>query len=146
MKRVLALTVLMLAGTAVAQDSPSLWDRATSVSISIAKNLWTKLQEQGQPLAEKLLKAAPEYYKQSKVGLQDFVKRIDKLEIPKTFHEKQLLALELWKLRGAINVVALSNPQTVKLLLGFEPPTIAQMQKDLSRVELALKKANLPGI
>jgi len=121
-------------------------DRAISTSISVAKNLWAKVQKEGRPLAEKMLKAAPEYYKGSQKTLQDFIKRVNQAEIPKTFSEKQRMALELWKLRGAINVMALSDPALVKSLLDMQPSAVQKMQKDLRETETKLKKANLPGI
>ncbi len=97
-------------------------------------------------MAERMLKAAPDYYKGAQSQLQDLVKRVDKAEIPKTFGEKQKLALELWKMRGAINVMALSDPEVVKSLLNYRPEAVQKMQKDLQQTETKLKKANLPGI
>ena len=151
MKRVVGLAiVLVLASSVWAQkpqdESPSMMDRAVSASIAVAKNLWDKVQKEGRPLAEKLLKAAPEYYKGSQKALKDFIKRVDQAEIPKNFSEKQKMALELWRLRGAINVMALSDPEMVKMLLKMQPADVQKMQKDLQNAETKLKKANLPGI
>ena len=149
MKRfVLVLVGLVLVATSFAQqtESPSWSDRAVSTSISVAKGIWERVQKEGKPLAEKMLRAAPEYYKGAQTQLQALVKRVDKADIPKTFSEKQKLALELWKIRGAINVMALSDPEVVKTLLNYRPETVQKMQKDLQATETKLKKANLPGI
>ena len=127
-------------------SSPSLSDRAVSASIAMAKGVWERVQKEGRPLADRMLKAAPEYYKGAQNQLQALVKRVDKADIPKTFSEKQRLALEIWKLRGAINVMSLSDPEVLKTLLNYRPEVVEKMQKDLQQTETKLKKANLPGI
>ena len=127
-------------------ETPSWSDRMVSASISVAKSLWDRVQKEGKPLAEKMLKAAPAYYKGAQSQLQALMKRVDQADIPKTYSEKQKLALELWKIRGAINVMALSDPEVVKSLLNYRPEAVQKMQKDLMQTETKLKKANLPGI
>ena len=121
-------------------------DRAVSASITFAKNVWAKVQKEGRPLADKMLKAAPEYYKGTQKTLQDFVKQVNQANLPKTWSEKQRMALELWKLRGAIDVMALSDPSVLKALINIQPEAVQKMQQDLSQTETKLKKANLPGI
>lgn len=112
----------------------------------MAKSVWSRVQKEGKPLADKMLKAAPEYYKGVQTQLQALVKRVDKADIPKTFSEKQRLALEIWNLRSAINVMSLSDPDVLKSLLNYRPEAVEKMQKDLQQTETKLKKANLPGI
>jgi len=149
MKRFVLVAILVFCcGSAMAQqnETPSLADRAISASIAMAKTVWQRVQKEGRPLAERMLKAAPDYYKGAQAQLQNLVKRVDKADIPKTFSEKQQLALELWKIRGAINVMALSDPEVVKSLLNYRPEAVQKMQKDLQQTETKLKKANLPGI
>ncbi len=142
------LAGLLISGMVVAQQNPtpSLSDRAVSASIAMAKSVWSRVQKEGKPLADKMLKAAPEYYKGVQTQLQALVKRVDKADIPKTFSEKQRLALEIWKLRSAINVISLSDPDVLKSLLNYRPEAVEKMQKDLQQTETKLKKANLPGI
>ncbi len=149
MKRLpLILAGLLISGSVVAQQNstPSFSDRAVSASIAMAKSIWSRVQKEGKPLADKMLKAAPEYYKGVQTQLQALVKRVDKADIPKTFSEKQRLALEIWKLRSAINVMSLSDPDVLKSLLNYRPEAVEKMQKDLQQTETKLKKANLPGI
>lgn len=149
MKRLpLILAGLLISGMVAAQQNPtpSLSDRAVSASIAMAKSVWSRVQKEGKPLADKMLKAAPEYYKGVQTQLQALVRRVDKADIPKTFSEKQRLALEIWKLRSAINVMSLSDPDVLKSLLNYRPEAVEKMQKDLQQTETKLKKANLPGI
>lgn len=150
MKKILVTILFVLCCCTVfaqAKQEPSTWsEKAISASISVAKNLWDRLNKEGKPLAQKMLKTAPEYYKGTQKTLQDFVKRVNLADIPKTFSEKQRMALELWKLRGAINVLALSDPQVVKNMLNLTPADVSNMQKDLRDSETKLKKSNLPGI
>jgi Skp family chaperone for outer membrane proteins len=145
MKRLLVILVALLVTSSIfAQDSLS--DRAISTSIAVAKNVWAKVQKEGRPLADKMLKAAPEYYKGAQNQLQALMKRVDKSDIPRSFGEKQRMALEIWKLRGAINVMALSDPEVLKSVLSYRPEAVEKMQKDLQQTETKLKKVNLPGI
>ena len=142
------LVMVMIVGSVHAQQnsSLSLTDRAISASIAVAKNIWSRVQKEGKPLAERMLKAAPEYYKGAQSQLQALVKRVEMADIPKTVSEQQKLVLELWKIRGAINILALSDPEVVKTLLNYRPEAVQRMQKDLQQTETKLKKANLPGI
>ena len=150
MKRALVTLLFLIVSISVfarqGQDSPSMKDRAVSASITFAKNVWAKVQKEGRPLADKMLKAAPEYYKGTQKTLQDFVKQVNQANLPKTWSEKQRMALELWKLRGAIDVMALSDPSVLKALINIQPEAVQKMQQDLSQTETKLKKANLPGI
>lgn len=142
----LALGLMVSANAQQQRESPSMMDRAVSASIAVAKNIWERLQKEGRPLAEKMLKAAPEYYKGAQQQLQDFMKKVEKSDAAKSASEKQKLALELWKLRGAINVMALSDPEVVRTLLKMPPASVQKMQKDLKQTETKLRKANVPGI
>ena len=149
MKRGLVILVaLFCAIPAFAQQNQNLsWTyRAVAGSIELAQNLCQRIQKEGRPLADRLLKAAPDYYRGATSQLQTLIKRIDKAGIPKTFSEKQRMALELWKIRGAIDVMALSDPEVLKSLLNCQPATVQRMQKDLKQTETKLKKSNLPGI
>ena len=148
MKRLLLILVAMgCVGSVQAQqtETPSWSDRAVSTSIAVAKNIYQRVQKEGKPLADRMLRAAPEYYKGAQSQLQALIKRVDKADIPKTFGEKQRMALELWKIRSAINVMALSDPEVLKTLLNYRPEAVQKMQKDLAQTETKLKKANLPG-
>ena len=149
MKRLLLVVIaLFCVGSALAQQNqtPSWSDRAVTAGIAVAKNVWERVQKEGRPLADRMLKAAPEYYKGAQGHLQAIIKRIDKAEIPKTFSDKQRMALEIWKIRGAINVMALSDPVVLKSLLNYQPEVVQKMQKELNQTETKLKKANVPGI
>ena len=148
MKRLLLILVAMgCVGLVQAQhtETPSWSDRMFSTSIAVAKNIYARLQKEGKPLADRMLKAAPEYYKGAQSQLQALIKRVDKADLPKTFSDKQRMALELWKIRGAIDVMALSDPEVLKTLLNYRPEAVQKMQKDLAQTETKLKKANLPG-
>ena len=149
MKRGLVIFIA-LASVATSQaqqnNTPSWSERAVSASIAFAKNTYEKVLKEGRPLADRMLKAAPGYYKGAQDQLQALTKRVDKADIPKTFSEKQRMVLELWKIRGAINVMALSDPEVLKSLLNYRPEQVQKMQKDLAQTETKLKKANLSGI
>jgi hypothetical protein len=139
MKRLILIVFAALCiGSAQAQQPQQMsWsDRAVAGSIAFAKNLWQRVEKEGRPLADRLLKSAPSYYKGANAQLQALIKRVDQADIPKTFSEKQRMALEIWKIRGAIDVMALSDPEVLKSLLNYQPSTV---QKTFSRPRRSLK-------
>lgn len=143
----LSLALCIVSGANAQAQGWQRWaDQAISASIAVAQSLLARVNREGRPLAEKMLKAAPDYYRSSQKSLQAFIKRVDQADIPTTFREKQQFILELWRLRGAINVLALSDPEVVKNLLNLEPSVVQKMQKDFRQTETKLKKANMAGI
>lgn len=143
----LSLALCIVSGANAQAQGWQRWaDQAISASIAVAQRLLARVNREGRPLAEKMLKAAPDYYRSSQKSLQAFIKRVDQADIPTTFREKQQFILELWRLRGAINVLALSDPEVVKNLLNLEPSVVQKMQKDFRQTETKLKKANMAGI
>lgn len=143
MKRIAVVGLLLAACASQAQQS---WaERALQLGIDKAKEFVTGIQKEGRPLAEKMLKAAPDYYKGAKAEVLNFAKRVKNDRLPTDLIEKQKLVLELWRLRGAINVLALSDPSLLKTF-GIDPKIANSLSTTILSVERLLKKAGFVGI
>jgi phage-related minor tail protein len=123
-----------------AQQSTSVWEKALDASISAVKTMWDRVQKEGRPLATKLVKAAPDYYKRAQKMLGDFTKRVEASDFGKTTKERKEFALELWKLRSAINVMALTDPAVLEQLTGVKPDMFKKMLKSFGQTEAKVKK------
>jgi hypothetical protein len=119
----------------VAEGERSLTDRAIDMGIMAAKALFDRVQTEGKPLAEKLVKAAPGYYKQTSEKIAELAKEADKIDLGKEGNEKKKLMLELWKLRTSVNVLSLLDAGVLKNVIGMDPSGITKMQKNLKVVE-----------
>lgn len=137
------IAVLAMATGAFAQQSFA--ERALQFGIDKAKEAVTAIQKEGKPLAEKMLKSAPEYYKGAKEQVSDFAKRVQNQKLPKEWIDKQKIILELWRLRGAVNVLALSDPSILRSF-GIEPKLANSLATTLATTERLLKKAGFTGI
>jgi hypothetical protein len=144
--RAIATTLLVLtmsASGATRLHQSSLLDRTIDISISVAKALWDRIQKEGKPLAERLLKAAPEYYKGTQRMVNDFTKRVEKADFGKTVTQKKEFILELWRLRSAINIMSLTDPAVLEQLTGVKPELFKKMLKNFEQTEAKAKK--IPG-
>ena len=111
--------------------------------IDWAVGMWNRAQKEGKPFAEKAIKKAPEYYKGVQKSLTDFAKRVEKGDIAKTMEEKKKLITELWRMRSAINLMSLLEPETLKQLTGIDTKKFTEMQKTLQKTESKLAKAGV---
>jgi hypothetical protein len=145
-KSLMVAGICLISLVAQAQQSSNLWEKAQDVSIATAKSLWNRLQKEGKPLANKLLKAAPDYYKGAQKMLSEFSKRVETSDLGKTTKEKKDFALELWKMRSAINVMALSDPQVLEQLTGIKPDMLKKMLKNFGETEAKVKKIQGSGV
>lgn len=126
--------------------SQNLAEKSLDLAISAAKQLMVQLEKQGRPFAEGVVKNAPTYYKATQKTLTDFAKRVEKGDLGKTTLQQKELLLELWRMRGAINVMSFLDPKVLKSYTGIDVPQLANMKTLLGNTEKQLKKLNFPGI
>ena len=120
----------------------------TSIDIAIesTKRLVKQIETKGKPMAEMLVKKTPEYYKSIQQSLNEVANKIQKGDYGRTLKEKKEFVLEIWKMRGAINVMALLEPDVLQKLTGVSPERFKIMKVTLNTVENRLRKANFQGI
>ena len=133
------LCLLPLLAFAQKKDEGNIVDKG----IDWAVGLWKRAEKEGKPFAEKTIKKAPDYYKGIQKSLTDFAKRVEKGDIAKTMDEKKSLITELWRMRSAINLMSLLDPEVLKQLTGVDTKKFSEMQKTLQKTESKLAKAGV---
>jgi hypothetical protein len=141
-----ALFLFTLSSVSLAQSSQNLAEKSLDFAISAAKQVVTEVQKHGRPFAEGVVKNAPASYKATRKSLADFAKKVEKGDIGKTVIQQKELLLELWRMRGAINVMSFLDPKVLKSYTGLEVPELTKMKTILVTTENRLKKLNFPGV
>jgi hypothetical protein len=118
-------------------------EMATKASVAAAKRAYQELKKHGQPMAEKLLKSAGKAYSDIPKQLQSFSKRVMAAKSIKDLGDTMGVVLELWKLRSAVDVLALANPQVVQALTGLDPDRVKTLTGTMKIVLGQLRKFNL---
>lgn len=136
----------MWSGGALAQSSQSMAEKSLDFAISAAKQVVTEVQKHGRPFAEGVVKSAPASYKATRKSLTDLAKKVEKGDLGKTVIQQKELLLELWRMRGAINVMSFLDPRVLKTYTGLEVPELSKMKTMLASTEKQLKKLNFPGV
>lgn len=141
MRKGLCIILLLLPVLSFAQkkDEGNIVDKG----IDWAVGMWNRAQKEGKPFAEKAIKKAPDYYKGIQKSLTEFAKRVEKIEIAKTLDDKKRLLTELWRMRSAISLMSLLEPETLKQLTGIDTKKFSEMQKTLQKTESKLAKAGV---
>lgn len=152
MNRVIWLVGLNIAlvGSALAQPAAgqsgekpwfqAMWDQGVDVSIKAVKQGYEVLQKQGRPMAENILKATPGAFKTLQDNLNQVIKKVGPELKPSSLQQKKELLLELWRLRSAIDVAALADPQLLKMTTGIDLNQLTGMQKKYQVVVARAKK------
>lgn len=133
------LCVLPFLALAQKKDEGNIVDKG----IDWAVGMWKRAEKEGKPFAEKTIKNAPEYYKGIQKSLTNFAKRVEKGDIAKSVDEKKKLITELWRMRSALSLMSLLDPETLKQLTGVDTKKFAEMQKTLQKTESKLAKAGV---
>ncbi|MEI7576287.1 MAG: hypothetical protein WCK51_05290 [Armatimonadota bacterium] len=141
MRKGICILICLLPILAFAQkkDEGNIVDKG----IDWAVGMWKRAEKEGRPFAEKTIKQAPNYYKGVQKSLTDFAKRVEKGDIAKTMDEKKKLITELWRMRSAINLMSLLDPQVLKQLTGVDTKKFTEMQQTLQKTESKLAKAGV---
>lgn len=141
MRKGLCILICLLPILAFAQkkDEGNIVDKG----IDWAVGMWKRAEKEGRPFAEKTIKQAPNYYKGVQKSLTDFANRVEKGDIAITIDEKKKLITELWRMRSAINLMSLLDPQVLKHLTGVDTKKFTEMQKTLQKTESKLAKAGV---
>lgn len=156
----LAMTLALCLGVASAQaavvhqqgnqgsgqsSGPGFWERALDVSIEAAKRGYEFLMKEGKPVAENLVRTAPQHYKSLTASVKAFSKQagLDLSEAEKgleSLKERKELLLQFWRLRTSLNVAMLVDPDLLRNVTGIEQLTLVTAVKDFDRVSAAINK------
>lgn len=150
----LALTVGLNAASAKASEIPQqgnqndghgFWERALDISIEAAKRGYDFLIKEGKPVAENLVRTAPQHYKALTASVKAFSKQagIDLSGAERgieSIKERKELLLQFWRLRTSLNVAMLVDPDLLRNVTGIDQLTLVTVIKDFDRVSAAINK------
>ncbi len=126
MRALAFLATLTVAATSRAQ-MPS-WDDV----VSSAKTAWKKTVEAGRPYAVRIAREAPERFQLAQKQATLLVAKAQKIVASGDLQHKQALAAELWRVRGSLDLMALLDPQTLRLF-GIDVPSLTKLRGDVNR-------------
>lgn len=126
-------------------SGPGFWERALDVSIEAAKRGYDFLIKEGKPVAENLVRTAPQHYRSLAASVKAFSKQagLDLSEAEKgleSLKERKELLLQFWRLRTSLNVAMLVDPDLLRNVTGIEQLTLVTAIKDFDRVSAAINK------
>lgn len=127
MRRVFVIAALMTVATASQAQLPT-WDSM----VATAKTAYRKTLEAGKPLAERIAKEAPERFRVAQKQATALVSRAQKYAASGDVQQKKTLALELWRVRGSLDLMSLLDPQTLHML-GIDVPNLTKLRADVNR-------------
>lgn len=111
-------------------------DRATTW----LKNAWSTVQQQGKAAADRIVRESPERFKEIKKTAvrvcDDCSKKIAGLDL----ESRKRLILQLWQVRGSVNLLSLTNPNTLAII-GLDPDDVIALNRRVSGVWTNVAKA-----
>lgn len=125
--RFLAFFAIVASAGSAAAQLPS-WDSV----VATAKSVWKKTVDAGRPLAMRIARETPERFRLAKKQAFDLVKRAQKYAAGMDLDQKRALAVELWRVRGSLDLMALLDPQTLKMF-GIDVPDLNKLRNDVAR-------------
>ena len=118
----------------VKKAAPSALDRATSWLCSGGQEAMKRLKASQ---AEVLIRTAPNHFAGLKATANDLATKIGK-GMSASLTEKKNLALQLWRLRGSLDVMALLDPHTLETLTGIDAKTLTGLQRTATNLAKSL--------
>jgi hypothetical protein len=111
---------------------------ATEASLTWFRNAWTSVRRDGPVAAEKLVRDFPERFKDLPKQAAELQQRASRLSSGLQLEERRTLLMELWRVRHAINVMALLEPRLLEHLTGVDPETLRAMTAHVERARARL--------
>lgn len=121
-------------------------ERAYETAITGARRVYERVIKEGKPLAEAMMKNSPRYYQSLESSILAFAKKVERGVANLDIADKQRLVLELWRLRTAINVMALADPEVLRSVTGIDLQKFQIIKRDFGKTEAKVKKLGLPGV
>ena len=116
--------LLALGGAAQAQ-LPSL-----DGVMATARIAWKKSVEAGKPLAERIAREAPERFRLAKKQALTLVAQAERYAKSGDLEQKRALAVELWRVRGSLDLMSMLTPQTLKTF-GIDVPDLENLRTEV---------------
>jgi hypothetical protein len=104
------------------------------------QNAWKRVQSEGPAAAERIVRAAPERFRKVKGRVQELTKLTREWADEKRLDERKNLVLELWRVRGSLDLMSLLNPDILESLTGIDAKTLRQLRAQTERAQAMLRR------
>jgi hypothetical protein len=92
---------------------------------------WKTVQEKGRPAAEQFVRQWPKRFQSVKKEVTDLTKTVHDKVAAMDLEQKKNIALELWRVRKSLDMMALLDPSVLHSLTGLDTATVASMEKQV---------------
>lgn len=123
--------------SAFAAHAQSPWDQGTA----FLKSAWKRVEQEGPKAAEAAIRSAPERFKQVKTQVTGLQTQVQRWAKEKKLEERKNLALELWRIRGSLDLMALLEPEMLHRLTGIDAKTLKGLQSQVADLQSRLGNA-----
>lgn len=137
MRPFLFMVLVATAASASAQSSPSAGQQA----LGWLQTQWTRVQKEGRPAAERVVRQFPGRFRDIKAQVVRMTEVAGQMAEPQRFAEKRELLMELWRVRGSLNLLALCSPDLIHQITGLDTSDVASLEAQLSRARDRISKA-----
>lgn len=133
MRIFLFAALLMAAALAPAQNP---WDQGAT----FVRGAWEKVKTQGPVAAEAAVRATPARFKQVQKQVVAAQKQVTAMIKNAKLEEKRNLALQLWEIRGSLDLMALLNPDTLEALTGVDATMLRKLRAETAKLEALVQR------
>ncbi len=107
-------------------------------SLSWLKSTWTRVQKEGAPAAERVIRQFPAQFKAVPKRVGDLVTTVDANWSSMRVEERKQLMVELWKIRHSVDLMSMLSPDVLEQLIGVDKKTLARLQTQLQSAQKAV--------
>lgn len=80
------------------------------------RSSWASVQKEGRAASDRIVKAFPDRFKGVPEDARKFIGRWEKQVSSLNLEDRKRLALELWRIRGSLNLLSLASPTTLRMI------------------------------
>lgn len=134
--RVFILAALM----ATSAFAPAQEQTATQGAVSWLQQQWKRVEDSGRPMAEKIVREFPQRFKDMKAQVANVSKLTASFSEAHQLPQKQALLVELWRVRGSLNLLSLLSPDILHQLTGLDAKTLQSMTAEVTALRERVSK------
>lgn len=140
--RLLALILgLLIAASASAQGPgwPTIDQKTMDQGAGMLRQAWKQVQEKGPAAAEQVIRQAPQQFKEIRVQTDRAVAQVNRWAKEKRLDERKNLALELWRIRGSLDLMALLESDILHEITGIDHKTLKNLRVQIEKAQAMLR-------
>lgn len=122
--------------------APAQTPDTTQRAVAWLQTQWTRVQEEGRPVAEKIVRQFPGRFRSVRAQVARLSQLATQVANPTRLNEKKDLMLELWRVRGSLNLLALCSPDVIHQVTGLDQKTLESLQNQVAAIRANLSSGS----